>query len=94
MLAGSPDGQLVGLRFIGSRKSCDRITGSNHGGLVVANLSTIAVGTGTNSFTQVSGNGTDLFCDSKSVITGGSAIAGASTDNCGNLLPSDTESIP
>ena len=62
--------------------------------MVVANLSTIAVGTETNSFTQVSGNGTDLFCDSKSVITGGSAIAGASTDNCGNLLPGDTESIP
>lgn len=70
------------------------ITGSNHGGLVVANLSTIAVGTGTNSFTQVSGNGTDLFCDSKSVITGGSAIAGASTVNCGNLVPGDSEPIP
>ena len=67
------------------------ITGSNHGGLVVANLSTIAVG---NAFTQVSGNGTDLFCDSKSVITGDSNIAGANTVSCGNLLPGDTEPIP
>jgi Right handed beta helix region len=70
------------------------ITGSNHGGLVAANLSTIAVGTGTNPFSQVSGNGMDLFCDSKSVIAGGSNIAGASTVSCGNLLPGDTEPIP
>jgi hypothetical protein len=70
------------------------IAGSNHGGLVVANLSTIAVGADTNSFTQVSGNGTDLFCDSKSVITGGSNIAGASTVSCANLLLGDTEPIP
>jgi hypothetical protein len=71
------------------------ITGSNHGGLVVANLSTIAVGTWPpNAFTQVSGNATDLFCDSKSVIAGRSNIAGASIVSCGNLLPGDTEPIP
>ena len=70
------------------------ITGSNHGGLVVANLSTIAVGTGPNPLTQVSGNAMDLFCDSKSVITGRSNIAGASSFSCGNLLLGDTEPIP
>ena len=70
------------------------ITGSGHGGLVVANLSTVAVGTGTNPFTQISGNGTDLFCDSKSLITGGANIANATTVQCGNLLAGDTVPVP
>ncbi len=68
------------------------ITGSNHGGLVVANLSTVAVGTG--PFTQISGNGTDLFCDSRSLITGAANIANATTVQCGNLLPGDTVPLP
>jgi hypothetical protein len=85
MLAGSPIGELVGLRFHRQPQvlrshyreqsrwfGCGQPVDDRRG----------------------DGNGTDLFCDSKSVITGGSAIAGASTDNCGNLLPSDTESIP
>jgi hypothetical protein len=50
------------------------ITGSGHGGLVAVNLSTISVGT-SNPLTEISGNGTDLFCDSKSLITGGANIA-------------------
>jgi len=70
------------------------ITGSSHGGLVVANLSTVAVGTGTNPFTLISGNGTDLFCDSRSLITGGANIANATSVQCGNLLPADTVPIP
>jgi hypothetical protein len=70
------------------------ITGSGHGGLVVANLSTVAVGAGTNPMTQITGNGTDLFCDSKSVITGGANIANATSVNCGNLLTGDTEPVP
>jgi len=70
------------------------ITGSAHGGLVVANLSTVAVGTGTNPFTQISGNGTDLFCDSRSLITGGANIANAATVQCGNLLAGDTVPLP
>ncbi len=70
------------------------ITGSGHGGLVVANLSTVAVRTWpANLFTQITGNGTDLFCDSKSVITGRSNI-NANNVQCGNLLTSDTEPIP
>jgi hypothetical protein len=68
------------------------ITGSGHGGLVVANLSSVAVGTG--PFTQISGNGTDLFCDSRSLITGAAGIANATTVQCGNLLPGDTVPLP
>jgi len=68
------------------------ITGSLHGGLVVANLSTIDNATG--SFTFVSGNATDLFCDSNSFITGITNLTGPSTVNCGNLLPFNTLPLP
>ena len=44
--------------------------------------------------TQITGNGTDLFCDSKSVITGRANIANATSVNCGNLLTGDTEPVP
>ena len=70
------------------------LTGSGHGGLVVLNLSTIAVGTGTNPPTEITGNGTDLFCDSRSLITGGANIVGAGTVQCANLLTGDTDPIP
>jgi hypothetical protein len=70
------------------------ITASGHGGLVLTNLSTASVATGNSPLTQISGNGTDLFCDSKSVITGGANIANAVTVQCGNLLPGDYEPIP
>ena len=69
------------------------ITGSGHGGLVAVNLSTIAVGS-SNSLTQISGNGTDLFCDSKSLISGGANIANASTVQCNNLLSGEYEILP
>jgi hypothetical protein len=68
------------------------ITGSLHGGLVVANLSTIDSGSG--SFTLVSGNATDLFCDSNSFITGITNLTGVSNVNCGNLLPFNTVPLP
>jgi Right handed beta helix region len=70
------------------------ITGSGHGGLVVSNLSTVAVATGTNPSTQISGNRTDLFCDSRSLITGGANIANATSVQCGNLLSGDTVPLP
>jgi len=69
------------------------ITGSGHGGLVVANLSSVAA-TGSNPLTQISGNGTDLFCDSRSLITGAANIANATSVQCGNLLPGDTVPLP
>jgi len=68
------------------------ITGSGHAGLVVANLSTVSFGS-SNPLTQIIGNGVDLFCDSKSVISGGANISYA-INLCPNLLPGDTEPIP
>jgi hypothetical protein len=68
------------------------ITGSLHGGLVTANLSTIDNASG--AFTLVSGNGTDLFCDSNSFVTGTTNLSGASIVNCGNLQPGHTVPLP
>ena len=68
------------------------ITGGIHGGLVVANLSTIDNGHG--AFTLVSGNATDLFCDSNSFITGAANVSGASTISCGNLQAGNTVPLP
>ena len=69
------------------------ITGSGHGGLVVVNLSTVAVRE-SNSLTQISGNATDVFCDSRSLITGGANIGNATTIQCANLLPGATVPLP
>jgi hypothetical protein len=69
------------------------ITGVAHGGLVVLNLSTAGVDAG-NPLTTISGNGTDLFCDSKSQIAGALNIANASTVQCNNLLPGTYEGLP
>lgn len=69
------------------------ITGSAHGGLVVTNLSTATVDI-TNPLTVISGNGTDLFCDSKSQIAGSANIANATTVQCANLLTGSYESLP
>jgi hypothetical protein len=66
------------------------ITGSSHGGLVVVNQSTATL----NSSITLSGNGTDLFCDSRSLITGGSNVSGATTVQCANLQPGRYESLP
>ena len=73
------------------------ITGGAHGGLVVVNLSTASVGTGdpsNNPLTTISGNGTDLFCDSKSQIAGSLNIANAAVVQCNHLLPGLYESLP
>jgi len=69
------------------------ITGGAHGGLVVVNQSTAGANL-TNPLTTISGNATDLFCDSKSQITGGSYIANATVVQCNNLLPDLYESLP
>ena len=69
------------------------ITGSGHGGLVAVNLSTIAVGTSSPS-TGISGNRTDLFCDSRSLMTGGANIANATSVQCSNLLAGDSVDLP
>ncbi len=69
------------------------ITGVAHGGLVVVNLSTAGVDF-SNPLTVIGGNGTDLFCDSKSQIAGGLNIANATVVQCNNLLPSKYENLP
>lgn len=69
------------------------ITGSRHGGLVVVNQSSIAVGS-THPFTVISGNTTDLFCDTRSQISGDASIGNATTVQCANLLSGDTVTIP
>lgn len=69
------------------------ITGSGHGGLVVVNMSTAGANL-TNPLTTISGNGTDLFCDSKSRITGSLYMANVTTVQCNDLLPGLYESLP
>ena len=75
-----------------ARLAGSSITGGAHGGLVVMNLSTAGVDSG--NPTTISGNGTDLFCDSKSRITGGANIANAITVSCNSLLPGTYENLP
>jgi len=69
------------------------ITGGAHGGLVVVNMSTASVDS-SNPLTVISGNGTDLFCDSKSQIAGSLNITNSSVVQCSNLLPGTYESLP
>lgn len=68
------------------------ITGGQHGGLVVTNLSSVSLLFGTQ--TLFGGNPTDVFCDSNSVITGTSRFAGVPITNCPNQLPFDTVAVP
>jgi hypothetical protein len=71
-----------------------RITGGAHGGVVAMNLSTIGVLTG-GALTEISGNGVfDVFCDSKSVITGRTGMLNATSAQCSNLLDYDNEGTP
>jgi hypothetical protein len=76
-----------------ARLAGSSITGGAHGGLVVMNLSTAGVDP-FSSPTTISGNGTDVFCDSKSRITGGANIANAITVSCNDLLPGTYENLP
>jgi len=68
------------------------ITGGKHGGLLVTNLSSVAVLFGSQAL--FGGNATDVFCDSTSVITGTSRFAGVPSTNCPNLLPYDFVPLP
>src|SRR5437016_5143221 len=79
-----------------ARLSGSSITGGAHGGLVVTNLSTASVDFNFfgNPSTTITANGTDVFCDSKSRITGGASIANAITVNCSSLLPGSYENLP
>lgn len=76
-----------------ARLAGSSITGGTHGGLVVMNLSTASVDPFSNP-TTIAGNGTDVFCDSKSRITGGANIANALTVSCNDLVPGAYENLP
>ena len=69
------------------------ITGGNHGGLVVTNLSSVSL-LSNGLQTLFGGNATDVFCDSNSLITGTARFAGVPITNCANLLPGDTVPLP
>ena len=69
------------------------VTGSSHGGLVAANLSSIDVAA-SSALSSVGGNSVDLFCDSGSTITGSSNIAGVPTAQCINLVSAETVALP
>ena len=86
------------LRLFGTNDSYasldgSQITGSQHGGLVAVNFSTIGIGSSSPP-TVVGVNGADLFCDSKSIISGAANISNANTTSCVNLLAGDNETIP
>lgn len=70
-----------------------KITGSGHGGILAVNLSTIGVAT-SGSMTEIGGNIVDVFCDSKSVITGHVGMLNAAAIECSNLLDYDSEATP
>jgi hypothetical protein len=70
------------------------VTGSGHGGLVLANLSSIDVSAGNSNLqTLIGGNTVDLFCDSNSTITGSASFAGVPTSQCANVFPAEA-SLP
>jgi len=69
------------------------ITGGLHGGVVAVNLASVKVVSWV-SPTEVGGNAVDLFCDSRSVITGGANIINAANVQCANLLAGDSEPLP
>jgi hypothetical protein len=69
------------------------VTGGSHGGLVVANLSSVDVSSGS-TLTLVGGNSVDLFCDAGSTITGSANLSGVPTSSCTNLLVGETVTLP
>lgn len=69
------------------------VTGGSHGGLVVANVSSVDVSSGS-TLTLVGGNSVDLFCDAGSTITGSANLSGVPTSSCTNLLAGETVTLP
>jgi hypothetical protein len=63
------------------------VTGGKHGGVVLANLSTLDVTTASGiPLTLIGSNDVDLFCDSSSKIAGSANLAGVPTAQCANVL--------
>ena len=61
---------------------------------MVGNLSTATALSYPTLTTTITGNGADLFCDSKSVIAGAGNIAGATRTQCANVLVGTNEPLP
>jgi hypothetical protein len=93
VVSGSPGQGIFVANNSHAALAGSTITGGSHGGLVVVNLSTAAV-TQSTPLTVISGNATDVFCDSKSQIAGSTNIANATSVQCVNLLPGDYEPLP
>ena len=92
-ISGSNGQGIVALNNSHASIAGVTVTGSTHGGLLAANLSSIHVAAGP-SQTLVSGNAVDLFCDAGSMITGAVNLAGAPTSSCANLLSSEMPNLP
>jgi hypothetical protein len=92
-IAGSNGDGILVLNNSHALVGAFTVTGSVHGGLVAANLSTIDVDAST-ALSIVGGNAVDLFCDSQSAITGSANIAGVPTAQCANLLATETAPLP
>jgi hypothetical protein len=90
-ITGSYGSGIIALNNSHAIVGASTVTGSGHGGIVAANLSSIDV-TASTALSTVGGNGVDLFCDSRSVITGRANIGGVPTAQCANLLA--TENVP
>jgi hypothetical protein len=76
-----------------------------HNGLVVLNDSRVAIavdpGDPDTVPTEISGSaaypvsgGHDVFCDSRSLITGGGNVSNATSIQCPNMLPGASEPVP
>src|SRR5579864_3936567 len=88
VIAGSHGQGIVVMNNSHATLTGATVTGGGHGGLVLANLSSIDV-SGAGLLTLVGGNGVDLFCDSGSTITGSANFAGLPTSQCANVLAAE-----
>jgi hypothetical protein len=93
VILGSSGQGVVALNSSHATLSGATVSGSAHGGLVVTNLSSIDMASGT-PLSAVSGNSVDLFCDSTSWVTGTANISGKFTAQCTNQLTSETVALP
>jgi hypothetical protein len=69
------------------------ITTGGHGGMVLANSSSIDVSAG-NVLTLVGGNAVDIFCDAGSNVTGSLNLSGVTTTQCSNIQSGETVALP
>jgi hypothetical protein len=93
VILGSNSQGVVALNNSHATLTGATVSGSAHGGLVATNLSSIDMAY-VSTFSTVSGNSVDLFCDSTSWVTGTANISGKFTAQCNNQLTSETVALP